>query len=269
MKKFSLKELESLLPVMNLQEQNAIVGGGFGTLSSPYTISEYLTMVGKGTWRGGYVEGFSQYVGQNSNTFGQSYNGSFYGSYGGNGTWQNPFSLYQFMFWYGYWGGGYVYGLGYVPREVVVYGSKSYYGYSYNSYSSYYTFGNDYASSSIYYASSGGYYNCDNTTGVTDQLTLSYNQLCDLSFPIGRLNKLIWEILKIIPGAGFVLPHLDSTLNGQLNSLKYMIAPNVDTTRSIILTARCDIIGDSVVSRMSLTYTDKDSHRQVTKTNEK
>ena len=136
MKKFSLKELESFLPVMNLQEQNAIVGGGLGTPSSPYTMNEYSTMVSRGTWRGGYVEGYGQYISlTNTNLVGSSYNGKLFG---GNGTSSNPYSFYQFLNWYGIWPGGYVYGYGYIIPDVVIYGSKSSaYSYIYNNSSSY------------------------------------------------------------------------------------------------------------------------------------
>ena len=52
----SLDELAKTLPVIEESFQMIYVGGGNGTSASPYTQSEYNSMVSSGMWNGGYVE---------------------------------------------------------------------------------------------------------------------------------------------------------------------------------------------------------------------
>lgn len=57
MRKYSLKELEHLLPVLDENEQKAIMGGGSGSYYDPFTPMEYLNLVAENHWSGGYVDG--------------------------------------------------------------------------------------------------------------------------------------------------------------------------------------------------------------------
>ncbi|MDD6437906.1 MAG: NlpC/P60 family protein [Prevotella sp.] len=114
-KKFSLEELSFVLPTLDEIQQRGIIGG--------YSLNDYLGLVESGRWLGGDVEGLG-YVGMNDNVTWSSY------GYGivGSGTYDAPYSSYTFDNWYGYWPGGYVYGLGYVDADnAYAYG----YGYGY------------------------------------------------------------------------------------------------------------------------------------------
>lgn len=53
--KKSLDELASIMPVLSENEQFRFIGGGAGTETDPYSLSEYNTLLGNGTWTGGYV----------------------------------------------------------------------------------------------------------------------------------------------------------------------------------------------------------------------
>ena len=66
MRKYSLKELEHLLPVLDENEQKAIMGGGSGSYYDPFTRDEFLSMQICGNWQGGYVYGMN-YIGKNEN----------------------------------------------------------------------------------------------------------------------------------------------------------------------------------------------------------
>ena len=54
--KKSLDELARFMPVISENQQMGLIGGGMGTLDSPYTIDEFEKMLVSGTWQGGYVE---------------------------------------------------------------------------------------------------------------------------------------------------------------------------------------------------------------------
>ena len=58
MKKLTLKDLQSLaheLPVVSEKEQRVYVGGGTGSNLNPFSEEEYRSMLGDGTWEGGFV----------------------------------------------------------------------------------------------------------------------------------------------------------------------------------------------------------------------
>ena len=85
MRKYSLKELEHLLPVLDENEQKAIMGGGNGTYNNPFTQMEYLNLVAENHWSGGYVDGLGlvdRYTNVSYNSSGSSYSwsGSYYDS---------------------------------------------------------------------------------------------------------------------------------------------------------------------------------------------
>lgn len=64
----SLENLSNELPVIEIQEQANLIGGGTGTEIDPYTMSEYDNMVASGTWGGGFVEVGSSFWSESSNT---------------------------------------------------------------------------------------------------------------------------------------------------------------------------------------------------------
>ncbi len=58
MKKLTLRDLQSLaqeLPVVSEKDQRVYVGGGTGSNLNPFSEEEYRSMLGAGTWEGGFV----------------------------------------------------------------------------------------------------------------------------------------------------------------------------------------------------------------------
>lgn len=53
----SLDELALSMPVINEIQQKTYIGGGDGSIYSPYTIAQFDQMVATGVWYGGYVQG--------------------------------------------------------------------------------------------------------------------------------------------------------------------------------------------------------------------
>ncbi|SFL63001.1 hypothetical protein [Proteiniphilum acetatigenes] len=84
----SLDELAILMPVINEIRQKTYIGGGDGSIYSPYTIYEFDYLVSIGSWNGGYIDGWG-YTAPEVTILG-SYDGSGSnegsGSYGGNGS---------------------------------------------------------------------------------------------------------------------------------------------------------------------------------------
>ena len=56
--KKSLNELAIMMPILSEIQQRSFIGGGDGSIYSPYTTDEYYQIFGNGSWQGGYVEGF-------------------------------------------------------------------------------------------------------------------------------------------------------------------------------------------------------------------
>lgn len=54
-KKLTLDELSGVFPVLNIQEQRLVIGGGNGTSSNPFTEYEANRMIEEGVFNGGYV----------------------------------------------------------------------------------------------------------------------------------------------------------------------------------------------------------------------
>lgn len=87
-----------------------------GSMYNPYSLEEFEYMINHGQWTSGaYVEEIG-YVGININV---NWNPSGYTG-GCYGTYSSPYSALAFEDWNGYWAGGYVYSLGYVPNSSII-----------------------------------------------------------------------------------------------------------------------------------------------------
>lgn len=51
-----LEKLHREQGLLSKEMQRHYVGGGNGSLSDPYTMDEYYTMLNSGTWTGGYIQ---------------------------------------------------------------------------------------------------------------------------------------------------------------------------------------------------------------------
>ena len=76
----SLNELAIMMPILSEIQQKTFVGGGDGTYGNPYTWEEYSNFLTKGTWYGGYVDGYGFVDSSGSYDSGTYYDTS--GSYG-------------------------------------------------------------------------------------------------------------------------------------------------------------------------------------------
>lgn len=69
----SLDELAQRMPVLNEELQRSFIGGGNGTKDNPYTETEFNSIIGSGSWYGGYVESWGYVAMETSVTPSGSY----------------------------------------------------------------------------------------------------------------------------------------------------------------------------------------------------
>ena len=79
-KKFSLDELNFILPALNAAEQRNYIGGGSGTYHNPYDYQEWMNLAVHGNWHGGWVFEDNThmnkvFIGQNDNITWDAENG--------------------------------------------------------------------------------------------------------------------------------------------------------------------------------------------------
>lgn len=69
----SLDELAQRMPVLSEELQHSFIGGGNGTRDNPYTETEFNSIIGSGSWYGGYVESWGYVAMETSVTPSGSY----------------------------------------------------------------------------------------------------------------------------------------------------------------------------------------------------